>query len=175
PSTSSCSVSLGNIVLLCRIIRRNVDCSFHRLFDPAPSGLCILEQRVESLQQISKCAWRCSGFSLFIFFGLFLFKKDVSNSATQDSIMNAHNKTEITHAKINYVLKDSSCDTQLPKILMLAILATCACSSSTKNQESDSMRILIKRNTMHVFTHRLSLIFQLIFILAHSRLKKKSF
>ena len=61
------------------------------------------------------------------------FKKDVSNSATQDSIMNAHNKTQFTYARINCVLKDSSCDTPLPKILMLAILATCASSSSTKS------------------------------------------
>ena len=29
------------------------------------------------------------------------FKKDVSNSATQDSIMNAHKKTQLTHARIN--------------------------------------------------------------------------
>ncbi|KAG5576853.1 hypothetical protein H5410_056987 [Solanum commersonii] len=32
------------------------------------------------------------------------FKKDVSNSATQDSIMNVHNKTQLTHARINYIL-----------------------------------------------------------------------
>ncbi|KAG5615515.1 hypothetical protein H5410_015339 [Solanum commersonii] len=55
-----------------------------------------------------------------------------SNSATQDEIMNAHNKTQFTYAKIICVLKDSNCDTPLPKILMLAILATCASSSSTK-------------------------------------------
>ncbi|KAG5591631.1 hypothetical protein H5410_042145 [Solanum commersonii] len=34
--------------------------------------------------------------------------------------------------QITYVLKDSNCHTLLPKILMLAILATCASSSSTK-------------------------------------------
>ncbi|KAG5599145.1 hypothetical protein H5410_030515 [Solanum commersonii] len=34
------------------------------------------------------------------------FKKGVSNSATQDSIMNAHNKTEYTYAKIKCALKD---------------------------------------------------------------------
>ena len=61
------------------------------------------------------------------------FKKDVSNNATQDSIMNAHNKTQLTHAMINCALKDSNCDTPSPKIHMLAILATCASSSSTKN------------------------------------------
>ncbi|KAG5599258.1 hypothetical protein H5410_030628, partial [Solanum commersonii] len=44
------------------------------------------------------------------------FKKDVSNSATQDSIMNVHNKTQLTHARINCILKDSSCDTPLPMI-----------------------------------------------------------
>ncbi|KAG5585236.1 hypothetical protein H5410_045670, partial [Solanum commersonii] len=44
------------------------------------------------------------------------FKLNVSNSATQDSIMNAHNKTQFTYVGINCVLKDSSCDTPLPKI-----------------------------------------------------------
>ena len=76
------------------------------------------------------------------------FKKDVSNSATQDSIMNAHNKTQFTYARINCALKDSSCDTPLPKILKLAILASNASSSSTKvlkcpHTKNDS-----------IFTHR---------------------
>ena len=60
------------------------------------------------------------------------FKKDVSNSATQDSIMNAHNKTQLTHARINCALKDSSCDSPLSKILKFTILASNASSSSTK-------------------------------------------
>ncbi|KAG5590130.1 hypothetical protein H5410_040644 [Solanum commersonii] len=60
------------------------------------------------------------------FTAFFSFKKGVSNSATQNSIMSAHNKNQFTHARINCILKDSSCDTPLPKILMLAILATCA-------------------------------------------------
>ncbi|KAG5605665.1 hypothetical protein H5410_027157 [Solanum commersonii] len=72
-----------------------------------------------------------SFFSAFLF--LFPFKKGVSNSATKDLIMSAHNKTQFTHARINCVVKDSSCDTLLPKILMLAILATCASSSLTKS------------------------------------------
>ncbi|KAG5615039.1 hypothetical protein H5410_014863 [Solanum commersonii] len=46
--------------------------------------------------------------------------------------MSAHNKTQFTYARINCVLKDSSCDTPIPKILRLAILATCARSRSTK-------------------------------------------
>ncbi|KAG5590538.1 hypothetical protein H5410_041052, partial [Solanum commersonii] len=46
--------------------------------------------------------------------------------------MNAHNKTQFIYARINCVLKDSICGTPSPKILMLAILATCASSSSTK-------------------------------------------
>ncbi|KAG5606382.1 hypothetical protein H5410_027874 [Solanum commersonii] len=40
-------MSLGDIVLLHEIIRPNADCSFHHLFDPAPSGLRVLEQRTE--------------------------------------------------------------------------------------------------------------------------------
>ncbi|KAG5600462.1 hypothetical protein H5410_031832 [Solanum commersonii] len=59
-------------------------------------------------------------------------KKDVSNSAAQDSIMNAHKKTQLTHARINCALKNSSCDSPLPKILNFTILVSHASSSSTK-------------------------------------------
>ncbi|KAG5615611.1 hypothetical protein H5410_015435 [Solanum commersonii] len=52
-----------------------------------------------------------------------LFKKGVSNSATQESIMNAHNKTHFTHAKNNCALKDSSCDSSLSKNFMFIILS----------------------------------------------------
>ncbi|KAG5631667.1 hypothetical protein H5410_003384, partial [Solanum commersonii] len=60
------------------------------------------------------------------------FKTDVSNSATQDSIMNAHKKTQLIHARINCALKDSSCDSPLSNILKFIILASNASSSSTK-------------------------------------------
>ncbi|KAG5631080.1 hypothetical protein H5410_002797 [Solanum commersonii] len=30
------------------------DCSFHHLFDPLPSGLCILEQRTESVLSVNR-------------------------------------------------------------------------------------------------------------------------
>ncbi|KAG5571411.1 hypothetical protein H5410_061177 [Solanum commersonii] len=102
--------------------------------------LRILEQRVEFVLLVNR--QRClailklqlpRSFQPFCsFLRLSPFKKGVSNSATQDSIMNALIKTQITYARNNCVLKDSSCDTPLPKILMLAILATCASSSSTK-------------------------------------------
>ncbi|KAG5631595.1 hypothetical protein H5410_003312 [Solanum commersonii] len=59
-------------------------------------------------------------------------KKGVSNSATQDSIMNAHNKTKFTHAKIKCALKDSSCDSPISKNLILTILASNVSSTSTK-------------------------------------------
>ncbi|KAG5595094.1 hypothetical protein H5410_036326 [Solanum commersonii] len=60
------------------------------------------------------------------------FKKDVSNSATQDSIMNAHRKTQLSHARINCTLKDSSCDSPLLKNLKLTLVASNASSSSAK-------------------------------------------
>ncbi|KAG5606383.1 hypothetical protein H5410_027875 [Solanum commersonii] len=60
------------------------------------------------------------------------FKREVSNSAPQDSIMNAHKKTQLTHARINCALKDLSCDSPLPKNLKLTLLASNASSSSTK-------------------------------------------
>jgi len=109
------------------------------------------------------------------------FKKDASNSATQESIMNAHKKTQHTHARINCALKDSSCDSPLSKILKFTILTSNASSSSTKvikfphtkNDsifthmiqqfkvlESNGTLTLTKMNTMHEFTHRLALIFQ---------------
>ncbi|KAG5576120.1 hypothetical protein H5410_056254 [Solanum commersonii] len=56
PSTSSCSVSLGDIVPLRGIIRLNADCSFHPHFYPAPSRLCILEQRVECVPSVNRQA-----------------------------------------------------------------------------------------------------------------------
>ncbi|KAG5580206.1 hypothetical protein H5410_050833, partial [Solanum commersonii] len=99
------------------------------------------------------------------------FKNSVSNSATQVSIMNIHKKIQITYAQINCVLKDSSCDTPLLEILVPAILATCASSSSTKNHQSDATLTLKKRNIMHVFTHRFALIFQSTFDSAYSRSK----
>ncbi|KAG5606681.1 hypothetical protein H5410_028173 [Solanum commersonii] len=45
--------------------------------------------------------------------------------------MNVHNKTQLTHARINCILKDSSCDTPLSKILKLTILTSDASSSSS--------------------------------------------
>ncbi|KAG5576929.1 hypothetical protein H5410_057063 [Solanum commersonii] len=46
-SAPSCSGPLGGTVLLRETIRQSADCSFHRLFDPSPLGLRVLEQRVE--------------------------------------------------------------------------------------------------------------------------------
>ncbi|KAG5596032.1 hypothetical protein H5410_037264 [Solanum commersonii] len=49
-------------------------------------------------------------------------------------------QNQFTYARINCLLKDLSCDTQLPKILMLAILATCASSRSTKKVDQFKIR-----------------------------------
>ncbi|KAG5571499.1 hypothetical protein H5410_061265 [Solanum commersonii] len=46
-SRSSHYGPLGGIVLHHETIRRSANCSFHCHFDPLPSRLCILEQRVE--------------------------------------------------------------------------------------------------------------------------------
>ncbi|KAG5595816.1 hypothetical protein H5410_037048, partial [Solanum commersonii] len=66
--------------------------------------------------------------------------------------MSAQNKTQFTYARINCVIKDSSCDTPLPKILMLTIIGTCASSSSTKSQELDATFSLKKRETQCMFS-----------------------
>ncbi|KAG5610484.1 hypothetical protein H5410_021765, partial [Solanum commersonii] len=52
------------------------------------------------------------------------FKKGVLKSATQDSTMNAHNKTQFTDAKIKCELKGSSTYSPISKNLMLTILAS---------------------------------------------------
>ncbi|KAK6787585.1 hypothetical protein RDI58_016110 [Solanum bulbocastanum] len=49
-----------------------------------------------------------------------------------NSIMNAHNKTKLTHARINCALKGSNCDSPLSKIFKFTILASNASSISTK-------------------------------------------
>ncbi|KAG5615071.1 hypothetical protein H5410_014895 [Solanum commersonii] len=43
------------------------------------------------------------------------FKWNVSNSVTQDSIMNAQKKTQLTHGMINCALKDLICDSPVSK------------------------------------------------------------
>ncbi|KAG5595519.1 hypothetical protein H5410_036751 [Solanum commersonii] len=144
--TSSHSGKLGGIVLHRGTIWRSADCSFYRLFDPLPSGIHILEQRVESFLLMNRQRFLAMlmlqllrSFQPFCSFlrlsqtQVQSFKKGILNSATQDSIMNIHNKIQITYAKINCVLKYSSCDTPLLAILMLAILATCVSSSLTNS------------------------------------------
>ena len=117
-------------------------------------------------------------------------KKNVSNSATQDSIMNAHNKTQLTLARINYALKYSCCDTPLSKIFKLTILSSNASWSSTKVikcpqikkdfmfthngsqfkvPESISLLKFTKTSIMHELTHRFARLFQSTFVSAHSR------
>ncbi|KAG5595450.1 hypothetical protein H5410_036682 [Solanum commersonii] len=81
------------------------------------------------------------------------FKKDVLNSATQDSITNAHNKTQFSYAKIKCALKDSSYDSPISKNLMLTILVLNASSSSTKvfkcpHTNDDS--IFIRKGTINL-------------------------
>ncbi|KAG5571221.1 hypothetical protein H5410_060987 [Solanum commersonii] len=90
--------------------------------------------------------------------------------------MNAHNKTQFTYARINCVLKDSSCNTSLPKILMVTVYASNASSSSTifKASESDATLTLTKKNTMQAFTHWFARIFQSTFVSAPSRSKRCS-
>ncbi|KAG5631248.1 hypothetical protein H5410_002965 [Solanum commersonii] len=62
------------------------------------------------------------------------FKKDVSN-------MNVHNKSQLTHARINCALKDSNCDSPLSKMLKFTIPA------STAIPESHTTLTLTKMNT----------------------------
>lgn len=58
------------------------------------------------------------------------FKKDVLNSATQDSILKVHNKTQLT--RINCAPKGQICDSLLSKNLKFTKLASNASLSSTK-------------------------------------------
>ena len=104
--------------------------------------------------------------------------------------MNAHNKTQITDARINSALKkNSSCDSP---ILNIAHNSSDASSSATKilkdsHKESFNIstlfftvyspKITINTHTYkdehtHDFTHRFALIFQSTFVLAHLRSKR---
>lgn len=38
--------------------------------------------------------------------------------------MNTHNKSQLTHGRINHALKDSSCDSLLPKTFKFTIVAS---------------------------------------------------
>ncbi|KAG5631399.1 hypothetical protein H5410_003116 [Solanum commersonii] len=62
--------------------------------------------------------------------------------------MNVHDKTQTIYESINCVLKDSSCDTPLSKILKLVLLASNASSSSTKAFECPHT------NDDSIFTHK---------------------
>ncbi|KAG5615089.1 hypothetical protein H5410_014913, partial [Solanum commersonii] len=86
---------------------------------------------IMAIRRLPQWVRRSSGL-LFFVLSVQQFKKDVSNSATQNSIMNVQKKTQLTHARINCVLKYSSCDSQLSKILKFTILASNASSSLTK-------------------------------------------
>uniref|UniRef100_M1CYG8 Uncharacterized protein n=1 Tax=Solanum tuberosum TaxID=4113 RepID=M1CYG8_SOLTU len=104
--------------------------------------------------------------------------------------MNEHNKTQLTHAKINCALKDSRFDSPLSKILKFTILASNASSRSTKvlknpHDKDDSIftdncstiyssGITYNSHThkdehMLDLTHRFALIFQPTIVSPHSR------
>ncbi|KAG5613710.1 hypothetical protein H5410_013534, partial [Solanum commersonii] len=143
------STTSWNFSMLCRVLPCSVT--------------LILSVRLSTLEQ------KCPSFpSIFKYLKLKqtrvqLITKGVSNSARQDSIMNVHNNTQITHAKINCVLKDLSCDTPLPKILMRLINSRSGirCDTHTKNEEHNAC-----------FNHRFALNFQSTFNLAYSRSKR---
>ncbi|KAG5610919.1 hypothetical protein H5410_022200 [Solanum commersonii] len=108
-----------------------------RPFDDSPGGLDHLRTQFLNIAQNESNLWTHQHPQLKLLLVLKQtqvqpFKKGVSNNATQDSIMNAHNKTQFTFAKIKCALKDSSCDSPISKNLMLTILASNASSSSTK-------------------------------------------
>ncbi|KAG5614628.1 hypothetical protein H5410_014452 [Solanum commersonii] len=95
------------------------------------------KRRSKTLRRLTKWTRRSSGLHFFVLFSPFTpfcdpFKKGVSNSATQDSIMNARNKTQFTYANIKCALKDSSCDSPISKKLMLTILVSNVSSSSIR-------------------------------------------
>ncbi|KAG5580278.1 hypothetical protein H5410_050905, partial [Solanum commersonii] len=113
PSASSSSVTFDDQILHrlpCSILTMSMLCSSIQIREKKDFTLVIGTNNETQIQQL---------------------KKDASNSATQDSIMNAHKKTQITQARINCALKDLSCDSPLSKILKFTILASNESSSST--------------------------------------------
>ena len=122
------------------------------------------------------------------------FKKDVSNTYTQDTIMNAHNKTQLTHERIKCALKHSICDKSSSKIFKITILSSNASSNSTKVikcphikndsilthidtqfkvPKSISTLILTNMNTMHELTHGLAHSFPINLRFSSLMIKKK--
>ncbi|KAG5571354.1 hypothetical protein H5410_061120 [Solanum commersonii] len=110
-----------------RIVRRLTDCSFLLPTRFSPSGLGTLEHLCPCFVPQSKYL-KFKDLHQLLAQNMHLRTK----SATQDSIMNAHNKTQLTHGRINCALKDSSCDSPLSKNLKLTLLASDASSNSTK-------------------------------------------
>ncbi|KAG5632118.1 hypothetical protein H5410_003835 [Solanum commersonii] len=112
---SSCvhSGSLGGILLLCGTDRQNADCFVNHLFDPSPSGLRLLEQRVECVPSAN--AWGCSGFSFFILFILFVpfLRLSVNASAKTSNTQNLSCYIRLNHEHTqqdsNYSCKDQLC------------------------------------------------------------------
>ncbi|KAG5571659.1 hypothetical protein H5410_061425 [Solanum commersonii] len=90
-----CSTASQSCSAIHRLLFSWPICSF-------PSGLSTLEQKA-NMRSIGDSP---NGF-------VQSFKKGVLNSATQDSIMNSHNKAQFTFAKIKCSLKDSSSDSPI--------------------------------------------------------------
>ncbi|KAG5590285.1 hypothetical protein H5410_040799 [Solanum commersonii] len=109
PTTSLHSRSLGIIVL------------FHGTGSTHKN-----KRRSKALWRYGKWTWRCSSIHFFTISAPFC-----NIVSIQDSVINIHNKTQTTYAKINCALKDSSCDSPITMIRMLTILASNASSSTT--------------------------------------------
>ena len=69
-------------------------------------------------------------------------------SATHDSLVNVHDKTQFTYERMNFILKDSSCDTLLPKLLKVAVIFSNGSSNSIRTFEFPH------KNDDSVFTHK---------------------
>ena len=69
-------------------------------------------------------------------------------SATHDSLVNVHDKTQFTYERMNFVLKESICDTLFPKILKLAVIFSNGSSNLTRTFEFPH------KNDDSIFTHK---------------------
>ena len=69
-------------------------------------------------------------------------------SATHDSLVNVHDKTQFTYERMNFVLKESICDTLFPKILNLAVIFSNGSSNLTRTFEFHH------KNDDSIFTHK---------------------
>ncbi|KAG5571974.1 hypothetical protein H5410_061740 [Solanum commersonii] len=139
---------MGSVIFISLFLRSlSCLCSFFAKSCPCfPSNSKYL--KLKALNESNLWTYQHSQLKLLLVLKQTQVQPCISNSATQYSIINAHNMTQFTYAKIKCALKNSSCDSPISKNLKLTILASNASLSSTKNFKFPHTR------NDSIFTHK---------------------